>query len=416
MAGKSFEGVRLCMYEHISYQSARELAAQRVAPVAAERMPLEDCAGRVLAEDLTAGSDVPPFDRSPYDGYAFRSRDSEGAGPESPVTLRILEEIPAGGASHIPVTEGTAVKILTGAPIPPGADAVVKWEDTKCTAGTVTLFHPARSGANIVPAGEDVKAGTVLAAAGSVIDAGLLGILAGQNAAGPLVYRIPRVGIISTGGELTDAGRPLSPGKIYNSSRYALAAALKELGCEPVWLGAVDDDAGAICERIGKGLDGCDALVLTGGVSAGDYDLTPDAMALAGAELLFRGVDFKPGMACAYAVRDGKPLCGLSGNPAAALTNFYAIAAPALRKLCGRRNFMPEEITLALKAPFCKKSPVTRLLRGRLRLSAGYAELELSGNQANGSLSSAVGWNAIAVIPAGSGPLDAGTKLKGFLL
>ena len=404
------------MREHISYQSARELAAQGIVPAAAERIPLEDCVGRVLAETLTAAENVPPFDRSPYDGCAFRACDSEGAGPDSPVVLRILEEIPAGGISHVPVTEGTAVKILTGAPIPPGADAVVKWEAARLTAGTVALFHSARSGENIVRAGEDVKAGTILADAGSVIDAGLLGVLAGQNAAAPLVYRVPRVGVISTGSELTDVGQPLSPGKIYNSSRYALLAALKGLGCEPVWLGAVDDDAGAICTLIGKGLNRCDALVLTGGVSAGDYDLTSDAMELAGAEILFRGVDFKPGMACAYAVRDGKLLCGLSGNPAAALTNFYAVAAPALRKLCGRRAFLPEELTFALKAPFRKKSPMTRLLRGRLCLSAGYAELEVSDNQANGSLSSAMGWDAIAVIPAGSGPLDAGAELKGFLL
>lgn len=404
------------MREHISYQTAREQAARAVTPVTAEKIPLENCAGRVLAEALTAESDVPPFDRSPYDGYAFRACDCEGAGPESPVKLRVLEEIPAGGIPHGPVIAGTAVKILTGAPIPPGADAVAKWETVKFTAGTVTLFRPARSGENIVSAGEDVRAGTVLAAVGSVIDPGLMGVLAGQNAAAPLVYRIPRAGIISTGSELAEVGGPLLPGQIYNSSRHALSAALKDVGCEPVWLGSAGDDAGAICTLIEKGLNSCDALVLTGGVSAGDYDLTADAMELAGAEILFRGVDCKPGMACAYAVRDGKLLCGLSGNPAAALTNFYAVAAPALRKLCGRRDFWPEEMTFALKMPFPKKSPVTRLLRGRLRLSEGCAELELSANQANGSLSSAVGWDAIAVIPAGSGPLDAGAKLKGFLL
>ena len=404
------------MREHISYQAARELVIGAVTPVDTERLPLESCAGRVLAEALTAAADVPPFDRSPYDGYAFRASDSQAAAPDSPVTLRILEEIPAGGVSHTPVTGGTAVKILTGAPIPTGADAVVKWEATEFTAETVTLFRPARSGANIVPAGEDVKAGAVLAPAGSVIDPGLMGTLAAQNVAAPLVYKIPKVGIISTGSELTEVGQPLAPGKIYDSSRYTLTVAVKELGCQPVWLGTSGDDADAICALIEKGLKDCDALVVTGGVSVGDYDLTPAAMELARAEILFRGTDFKPGMACAYAARDGKLLCGLSGNPAAALTNFYAIAAPALRKLCGRRDFLPEELTFALKAPFPKKSPMTRLLRGRLCLSGGRVEIELSANQANGSLSSAVGWNAIAVIPAGTGPLEAGTELKGFLL
>lgn len=404
------------MREHISYYLARELAAGAVAAVGTQRVPLADCTGRVLAEDLVAAGDVPPFDRSPYDGYAFRACDSGSAGPDCPVTLRILEEIPAGGVSHVPVTEGTAVKVLTGAPIPRGADAVVKREVTKFDAETVALFRPVHSGTNIVRAGEDVKAGAVLAPAGSVIDPGLAGILAAQNKAMPMVRRPARVGVISTGSELTEIGEPLAPGKIYNSSRYTLSAAVKNLGCEPVWVGSAGDDAKAICALIETGLKDCDAVILTGGVSVGDYDLTPAAMELAGAELLFRGVDFKPGMACAYAVRNGKLLCGLSGNPAAALTNFYAVAAPALRKLRGQRDFLPEEMTFTLKEPFSKNSPMTRLLRGRLCLSGGKVQLELSANQANGSLSSAVGWNAMAVIPAGSGPLNAGAELKGFML
>ena len=404
------------MSKRISYLAARELAAAAVTPVGTERIALEDCTRRVLAEPLTAAADVPPFDRSSYDGYAFRARDSRDAAPDSPVTLRVLDELPAGGAPRVPVTGGTAVKILTGAPIPPGADTVIRWEATEFTAETVAISHPARSGDNIVRAGEDVKAGAALAPAGSVIGPGLIGVLAAQNMAAPLVYKIPKVGVISTGGELTEAGRPLGPGKIYDSSRYSLPAALRELDCQPVWLGTAEDDARAIGALIEAGLRDCDALVLTGGVSAGDYDLTPAAMELTGAGIMFRGVDFKPGMACAYAVRDGKLLCGLSGNPAAALTNFYAIAAPALRKLRGQRNFLPDQVTFALKVPFPKKSPMTRLLRGRMNLSGGRAELELSANQANGSLSSATDWNAIAVIPAGTGALEAGAELKGFLL
>ena len=210
------------MREHVSYQTAWELTAGAVTAVGTERVRLEDCAGRVLAEALTAAADVPPFDRSPYDGYAFRACDSQAAGPDSPVKLRILEEIPAGGVSRMPVTGGTAVKVLTGAPIPTGADAVVKWESTEFTAETVTLFRPVRSGTNIVRAGEDVKAGEVLAPAGSMIDPGLIGVLAAQNVDMPLVHKIPKVGIISTGSELTEVGQSLAPGKIHNSSRYTL--------------------------------------------------------------------------------------------------------------------------------------------------------------------------------------------------
>lgn len=404
------------MEKHISYENARRLVMEAVEPVAAERLPLAECAGRVLAQSLTAAENVPAFDRSPYDGYAFRAQDTQGAGQDSPVELRILEEIPAGGVSHCPVTQGTAVKVLTGAPIPDGADAVVKYEATRFTDETVTLFKPAKPGQNIVRAGEDVKAGQPLAAPGMVIDAGLMGVLAAQRETEPMVYRRPQVGLITTGEELLPLTAEPVPGKIYDTSRYTLAAALKALDCEPVWLGWAGDDAQAIRGLVERGLESCDALVLTGGVSAGDYDLTPAAMEQGGVELLFRGVDFKPGMACAYGVGKGKLVCGLSGNPAAALTNFYAIAAPALRKLRGMKDYCPEAVDLTLAAPYPKPSPMTRILRGKLKVKEGRAELELPANQGNAVLISAVGCDAMAVVPAGSGALEAGTVLKGFLL
>lgn len=403
------------MQERVSYLEGRALAAQAVSPVGTELLPLAECAGRVLAQEMRAGADVPPFDRSPYDGYALRSADT-AAGPDRPVTLRVREELPAGAVPSRPVGAGEAVKILTGAPIPPGADGVVKYEDTRFTADTVTLFHPVRPGENIVRAGEDGARGDLLARKGTAVDAALAGVLAAQGLARIPVYRRPRVGLISTGGELLEPGEPPAPGKIYNAGRFLLAAALERLGCTPVWLGAAADDARAIARLLRAGLPCCDAIVLTGGVSAGDWDLTPAAMTLAGARLLFRRARFKPGMACAYAVLEGALLCGLSGNPAAALTNFYAMAAPALGRLRGLEAFLPEELTLTLTAPFPKPSDMTRLLRGRLALSGGRVELAVPERQGNSALGSFVGCNAIAVVPAGSGPLAAGTGLNGFLL
>ena len=404
------------MKSSISYLEARELVLAAVKPVETERVPLVRAAGRVLARDLAAGENVPPFDRSPYDGYAFRSADSQSASRENPVTLRILEEIPAGGVSHVPVTAGTAVKVLTGAPIPPGADAVTMFEKTEFTVETVTIFRTARSGENIVRTGEDVQKGAILAKAGTAIDAGLAGTLASQNIPQPEVYRIPRVGLISTGSELVDVGEQLPPGKIYNSNQYTFAAVLDKLGCEVAYTAMAGDCTGAIRDRILEALEICDLLILTGGVSVGDYDLTPAAMELAGAEVLLRGVDLKPGMACAYAVKDGKLLCGLSGNPASSLTNFYAVACPAVRKLCGLAEYLPREITVTLSDGFSKKSPSTRLLRGRLDLSHGTVRMSLPKDQGNVVLSSTIGCDVMAVIPAGSGPVNAGTELKGFLL
>lgn len=400
----------------ISYEEARRMACEAVRPTETERIGLEYCAGRVLAQRVTAEENVPAFDRSPYDGYAFRARDSQGASCERPVELRVLEAIPAGEISHCPVTVGTAVRVLTGAPIPAGADAVVKQEDAHLNGDKVSLISPARPGTNIVRAGEDVRAGAILARAGEVIDPALAGVLAAQRIGESLVYRRPRVGLVTTGSELLDLKQPPAPGKIVDTSRYVLAGALKSLGCDPVWIGWAGDEVEAIAALIRTGLQSCDALIMTGGVSVGDYDLTPAAMERGGVTLLFRGVDFKPGMACAYGVGEGKLVCALSGNPAAALTNFYAIAVPALRRLQGMVDYLPQKLELALTRRYPKPSPMTRLLRGRLCLAGGRTALELSEDQGNAVLTSAVGCNVMAVVPAGSGPLEEGTVLEGFLL
>ena len=404
------------MHVELEFDAARELLLARVAPVHTERAALETAAGRVLAEPLCAAENVPPFDRSPYDGYALRSADISGASREKPVTLRIVEEIAAGGVSHIPVAAGCCVKILTGAPIPPGVDCVEMYENTEFDAQAASFFAPKRAGENIIRAGEDVRVGTQLADAGDIIDPGLAGTLAAQGCARPLVYARPRVGLISTGSELVEAAEALRPGMIRNSNRYTLTAALSALGCEAAYYGVAGDRTETISALLRRALDECDAVVLTGGVSVGDYDKTPEAMEAADCEILVRGVRLKPGGACCYGLRDGKPVAALSGNPASALTNFYAIAAPVLKKLAGRRDYQPQEISVSLAADFGKKSKLMRLVRGRLTLSEDGLLLHLPANQGNVVLSSMIGVQAMAVIPAGSGALAAGHKLKGFLL
>lgn len=398
------------------YITARELLTEQVSAIDTEELPLSACCERILAGDLTATENIPPFDRSPYDGYAFRSEDTQSASRRSPVTLRLLEEIAAGALPSKAVTEGAATKILTGAPIPTGADCVCKFEDTEFSQTAVTLFRPYEHGENIVTIGEDVRKGALLAYRGTKIDAGLAGTLASQGIAKPLVYRRPRIGIISTGDEVVEADTPLPQGKIRNSNRHALEAALTREGMTPLYLGLGGDSVGAISALIEKGLALCDAIISTGGVSVGDYDLTPAAMEQAGAELLFRGVSMKPGMACAYGIKNGKLICGLSGNPAAALTNFYAVALPALKKLAGRRDFISNTFKITLKNEFKKKSSGTRLLRGTLDLSDGRAQMQLIQDQGNVVLSSMIGCDVIAVVPAGSGSLPEGTELEGFLI
>ncbi len=325
------------MLTQCEYTQARDALLARTEPVETEYAALDHCAGRVLAQPLLAGRDVPPFDRSPYDGYAFRSADVVHASKENPVTLRILEEVPAGHMWTQPVTAGTATKVLTGAPVPDGADAVCKFEDTDFTADTVTIFSPSRSGDNVVRRGEDVSAGQALAEAGDVIDGALAGTLAAQGVAAPLVYRRPVAGVITTGTELAEPGHELEPGKIVNTNRYTFLAELTRQGMVAQFFGAPGDSVDQIAAALEKALAVCDLVILTGGVSVGDYDLTPAAVEAVGAEILVKNVALKPGGKCCYAQRDGRLICCLSGNPASSMTNFYAVALPALRRLRGIR-------------------------------------------------------------------------------
>ena len=402
------------MHKKIPYDTARDIMLELIKPVETEQIPLADAGGRVLAEDIVAEIDMPPFARSPYDGYTFRMADVLLASAENPVTLRIIEEIPAGCFPRLDITEGTAAKILTGGPVPRGADTVVRYEAVEFTDDTVTLLAPSLR-RDIIEVGEDVVKGTLLAAAGEKIDPALFGTLAAHGFSRPSVFKVPRAAIISTGSELVEADEPISGGMIRNSNRYVLEAACREAGTEPVNLGIAPDSAEGIANLIAKGLKTCDIIISTGGVSVGDYDLTPDAMKLAGVEIVVRNLDLKPGWACAYGVKDGKAVFCLSGNPTASITNFYAVVLPCLRKLAGMGRYENREITVRLSKPYAKISPQTRLLRGRLNLTKGEVLMEPVG-QGNAMLHDMIGCDVLAVVPAGSAELPEGTQLKAYLL
>ena len=402
----------------LSCEEARKRLLQFTEPVGTEMIQLSDCLGRILAEDIRAAADVPDWPRSAFDGYAFRAADTSSASPETPVTLHILEEVPAGKVPETRLTEGTAVRILTGAMLPEGADSVEMFEKTEFTETSVTLFHPGRPGNNVVPRGEDAVRGQLLAAKGTKIDPGLMGVFASQGLREIPVFRIPKVGAISTGTEVVELGSVLPRGKIYNANRALFEGELRKLGVRPVRVGIARDSVREIRELLELALDTCDAVLLTGGVSVGAYDLTGKAILEAGGEPLFSGVAMKPGKACFYAVRDGKMICALSGNPASAMTNYHAVAKAGLKRLCGwnQGDCFPAEIRVALKEDFPKKSKNERWVRGRLDLSDGTVRIDVPKQQKNSALSSTVGCDVMAVIPAGSGPLPAGTVLQGYLM
>lgn len=404
------------MLQNIDFREASRRLCEAVVPVNTESVPLTETLGRILGETVTAKSDVPPFDRSPFDGYAFRAEDTARASKDTPVTLRILEEIPAGSVGKKRVVRGAASKILTGAPIPMGADCVCKFEDTEFTTESVTLFKPYKAGSNICLRGEDLTAGDCLAAKGTVIDAALMGTLATQNIALPQVYRRPKVGIITTGSELCAVGEALTGGKIVNSNYYTFHGALKHAGCIPEFFGCPGDSTEEIATCFQNAAESCDLIITTGGVSVGDYDLTPAALLLAGGKILIQNINLKPGGKCCFGTLGGALVCCLSGNPASSMTAFYAVVLPAVRKLQGRKNWALQEITVTLLEDFPKKSPKPRLLRGCLDISGGIVGMHIQGEQGNGILHTMIGVDLLALVPPGSGPQKKGTQLTAWYL
>ena len=397
------------MAKKLSWTEARDILTEQTAPVGTERKPLRDACGRILAAPVTAVENVPPFDRSPYDGYALRSADTQG---ELPVTLNILEEIPAGSVPTAALTPGTAAKILTGAPVPEGADCCIKFEETEFGPEIVTVPVRLSPGENLVRAGEDMRIGDLLADAGRRVDAGAAGAIASQGIAEVEVYRVPRVGVISIGSELIEPGEPMRPGCIVNSSRYALQAALEAEGLSVSFYPIPRDDTDAIAALVDAALTENDAVITTGGVSVGDYDLTKAAYEQAGVRILCGDLALKPGGKSWYGIRNGRLIFGLSGNPASAMTNFYAVVLPCLRKLRGDPGGRLPEMYAALAESFGKSGKQTRLLRGRLILGEAGPVFAAADKQGNSAIHTLAGANALAEIPAGTGPLEAGAKVK----
>lgn len=380
-----------------------------------EYILLQDAFERILAEDITAKIPVPSFAKSAYDGYALRHVDTAAASPEHPVTLDVTEVIPAGSVPTCPITDGKAARIMTGAPVPEGADAIIMHERTSFTENTVTLTSPVAS-ANIIPPGEDVTAGTLLVPKGKILTASDLALIAGQGIADIEVYKKLSIGLISTGSELLDTGSPLEYGKIYNTNPYLLGGYIQKHHMTANYLNTVSDDLDSLCQAVLEALKTNDIVITTGGVSAGDFDYMPEVIRRIGGDLLFHRLKFKPGGAMLGAFKDGKVILGLSGNPGAAATGLLCVGFPFMRKLSGRSDITFSQTTAYLGVDFKKSSPVTRILKGHSDFRNGMLYFIPLSNQHNGSVSSMSDCDLLAVIPAGSEPLAAGDKLEVYIL
>ena len=371
---------------------------------------------RVVSEKVLAKMPVPPFDRSPYDGYAFRGEDTLGATRAEPVVLKITEDIPAGTFPQFEITSGYAAKILTGAPIPAGADSTIKYELTEYSNSDVKIITPVTPNTDIVHAGSDVKPGDEIAPQGAVLTAPVISSLANQGFTNVQVFKQPVITVISTGSELCEAGEELRPAAIYNSNVHTLTAYLSGVGAEVVNGGIAPDDPLVIAARIDRALKVSDMVITTGGASVGDYDWAVESMEQLEAKILFWKTNLRPGGAIVTAVKNGKVILGLSGNPGAAVTGLFRIAMPYIKKLCGMTDCFFPEINVMLKEAYKKDSPKLRILRGRLEIIDSRAYFTESNSQGSEAISSFTGCDLLGEIPMGSPPLPAGTIIKAYMI
>lgn len=305
----------------------------RFAPLAPETVSLEESLGRVLAEAVTAGLNLPPFANSSMDGFALRAEDTASATPASPMQLEIGELIAAGSNSNQDVAPGTCARIMTGAPLPLGADAVVPFEDVEETASYIVVRSPVSTGACVRPKGNDLSSGTLVLEPGVGIDPRKIGLLAAIGRATVRVTRKPRIAVLSTGNELVPAGRPLGPGQIYNSNTPMLSAAIREAGGEPVSVEAATDDPEAIRGAL-DGIGDVDLLLTSGGASVGDFDYVKDVIDRGG-EVGFWRVAIRPGKPLLFGSIGGRPLIGLPGNPTSSMVTFDVFVRPTIRRMLG---------------------------------------------------------------------------------
>lgn len=385
-------------------------------PCGRERVQLQQALGRVLAQDALARQDQPPFTNSAMDGYAVRAADLTGASSEAPKPLPLAGESRAGEAAPLPLEAGHTMRIFTGAPLPPGADAVVMQEDTSREDQQVRFSIAPASGAHVRHRGEDLSAGAPILGPGHRIGPGEIGLLASQGHAALTVWRKPRVAILSTGDELRDISDPPRPGSIVNSNAYALAAQVQEAGGDPWILPIVPDILEEVVAQVRTGLS-ADVLITIGGVSVGDYDLVRKAFDAVGVEPQFWKVAMKPGKPLSFGVFEKRLVVGLPGNPVSAMVTFEIFVRPGLRKMLGDPEPYRAHAEVALAASHRHKTGRTELARARLeRSTSGELIAHLHTRQGSGNLTSVSGANALVILPADEAEFAAGQRLRALLL
>jgi molybdopterin molybdotransferase len=386
------------------------LAETPLLPV--ERVDVRAALGRVLAEEIVSGRRLPPADNSAMDGYAVRRADLASASPERPVELRVAFDVPAGGSAPAPLGTGEAARILTGAPLPAGADAVVRQEDALRSGDRVRVALCPEPRESIRDAGEDVEIGARVLGPGCVLGPAHAGLLASLGRSVVAVHQRPRVAILSSGDELVEPDGDVAGGRIVSSNSYTLAAQCREEGAEPVYLGIAGDTPADLEARFRGGLR-ADVIVSSAGVSVGDRDHVRDVLAKLGCELRFWGVRIKPGYPLAFgrlAGDAGALVFGLPGNPVSAMVTFEQFVRPALRKMTGQRSLFRPLVRARVAERLAKKPGRLHFVRVELSRQGDAIVATSTGNQSSGVLTSMVRGHGLLVFPAESDELRAGDE------
>lgn len=408
----------------LTVREAAEALIADLEPLESETVALGAALGRVLARDVLSPLALPPWANASMDGYAVRAADVRGARSDAPVVLPVIATIAAGGLADSPLVPGTAMRIMTGAPVPAGADSVIRVEDTNRGDAEVLIADARDAGRNVRPMGEDLEAGDVAVAAGTVIGPAQLGVLASIGAVRLEVHRRPRVAVLATGDELVDVDEfdeVLAGRRIVSSNSYTLRASAQLAGADVVDLGRCGDSRQKLRERLEHArVAGYDLLLTSGGVSVGTFDFTREVLRELGADMRFWRVRIRPGGPLGFGLLGDTPWLGLPGNPVSAMVTFELFARPAIRRLRGERRVFPGPFIATLDEDVTISAPLTHFLRVTLRPDdGGVIHARLTGPQGSGLLTSMSRADALLVVPLdqfGRGPVPAGATLPALPL
>jgi len=403
------------MKQAVRVAEAQEIVLGCVQPVGVEKVALLEALQRVTAEEVTAQRHIPLDDNSAMDGYAVRHTDVASATRDQPAVLEVLEILPAGKSPRHCLAPGTAVKIMTGAPLPEGTDTVVQIEHTDGSDTRVQIYRAPCRGSNLRRRGEDIRQGECVLASQTFLRPPELGVLASVGKAQVLVYQRPRVAILATGDEIIDPGEPDTQGKIINSNSYTLAGQVAEAGGSPLLLGVAPDNREVISQRIASGLR-ADVLITSGGVSVGTFDYVRECLAAVGFQACFWTVAVRPGSPTTFGMVGPVPVFSLPGNPVASMVTFELFVRPALRKITGRRDLFRPRLEAVLQDAVEKRRGVRTLLRGVLRQEEGQTTVSTTGPQGSGILRSMSLANCLIDLPEDTERLQPGARVQVMLL